>query len=171
MVDPHANQAETPSTRRILRERSEIAAQIATLVSQARREIALFAPELDPALFNTAALDHALIGFATNHRHNHARLLVEDAQQAVRDNTRLVELARRLSDFVDLRQVGEEHIGRRELFVLVDREGYLHQRDLTHPECLLDLHGHREAVELTQRFQEMWDRSQPIAAIRTTGLR
>lgn len=170
MANPPANQADTPTTRRILRERGEIAAQIATLISQARREIALFAPELEPALFNTTALDHALIGFATGHRHNRARLLVEDAQQAVRDNTRLVELARRLSEFVEIRQVGEEHVGRHELFVLVDREGYLHQHDLAHPECLLDLHGRREAVELAQRFQLMWDRSQPIAAIRTAGL-
>lgn len=170
MADPHANQADTPPTRRTVRERGEIAAQIATLVSQARREIALFAPELDPALFNTTALDHALISLATGHRHNRARLLVEDAQQAVRDNPRLVELARRLSEFVELRQVAGEHVGLRELFVLVDREGYLHQHDLARPECLLDLHGRREAVELAQRFQLMWDRSEPIASIRTAGL-
>jgi hypothetical protein len=170
MTNNPASQTETPPTRRVLRDRGEIAAQIATLASQARREIALFAPELEPALFNTAALDHALTSFATGHRYNRARLLVEDGQQAVRDNTRLVELARRLGEFIELRQVGEEHVGRRELFVLVDREGYLHQRDLAHPECLLDLHGRREAIELVQRFQEMWDRSQPIASIRTAGL-
>jgi hypothetical protein len=170
MADPQANQAETPPTRRTLRERGEIAAQIATLVSQARREIALFAPSLDPELFNTAALDHALISLATSHRHNRARLLVEDASQVVRDNARLVQLARRLSEFVEIRQVGDEHIGLREFFVLVDREGYLHQLDLGRPECLLDLHGRREAAELARRFQEMWDRSEPIASIRTAGL-
>jgi hypothetical protein len=170
MADPHAQQAETPPTRRTLRDRGEIAAQIATLASQARREIALFAPELDPALFNTAALDHALISLATGHRHNRARLLVEDARQAIRDNPRLVELMRRLSESLDLRQVGEEHAGLRELFVLVDREGYLHQLDLGRPECLLDLHGRREAAELSRRFQEMWDRSEPITSIRTAGL-
>jgi hypothetical protein len=170
MSNTPASQADTPPTHRILRERGEIAAQIATLVSQARREIALFAPELEPALFNTAALDHALAGFAIAHRHNRARLLVEDTQQAVRDNPRLVELARRLSEFVELRQVGEAHRGRRELFVLVDRTGYLYQRELARPECQLDLHGRREAIELAQRFQEMWDRSEPIATIRTAGL-
>lgn len=159
-----------PSSPRTLRDRGEIAAQIATLMAQARREIAVFAPELDPSWFNTPALDHALAGFVSQHRHNRARFLIENSQQTVYDNSRLVERARRFGDFLEIRQVDEEHIGQRELFVLVDRMGFLHQRDLSHPECLLDLNNRRQAIELIQRFQEMWDRSLPIAAIRTAGL-
>jgi hypothetical protein len=166
-----AGQNEAPAAPpRTLRDRAEIAAQIATLTAQARREIAIFAPELDPTWFNTPALDHALAGFVAQHRHNRARFLVENARQIVADNSRLVARARQFSEFLEIRRVGEQHAGQQELFVLVDRTGFLHQRDLGRPECLLDLNNRRHAVELVQRFQEMWDHSEPISDIRTTGL-
>jgi hypothetical protein len=155
---------------RVVRDRGGIAPRLVALIAQARHELAVFQPQLEPALFNASATTNALVAFVTAHRHNRVRLLVEDAEQAVRDNPRVVELCRRLSDFVEMRQVGEEHRGLRELFVTADRSGYLHQSDLTRPECVIELHDRGHGGELAQRFEAMWERSEPIAAIRTAGL-
>ncbi|KPL26931.1 MAG: hypothetical protein AMJ72_11680, partial [Acidithiobacillales bacterium SM1_46] len=90
--------------------------------------------------------------------------------QAVRDNNRLIDLARRLSDFVEIRQVGESDRGLRELFVLADRNAVLYQQDVTRVEAIVDTGGRRAGAELRMRFQGLWDRSEPIPEIRTTGL-
>jgi len=164
------SQPQAPSGPLLIRGQDEIRDHIAALVEGAHHELAIFAPQLDPRWFNTERFASALTRFAVSHRNNRARLLIEDAEQAVSDNNRIVELSRRLSDFFEFRQVGEEHAGVRELFVLADRRSYLHQEDLTRLTAVADLHGARAAADLRLRFQAMWDRSEPIARLHTTGL-
>ncbi|TAM45650.1 MAG: hypothetical protein EPN55_07520 [Gammaproteobacteria bacterium] len=160
----------TAPTHALLKNRDAVRAQLTLLANQARHEIRVFAPHLDPSLFNTGEITHLLASFVARDRHNLVHILVEDSEQTVRDNDRVVQLCQRMSDFVQLRRVSEQHIGLKEMFVVVDRLGYLHQQDLTRPECLsssADAHG---AAELLQRFREMWDRSEPVQRLHTTGL-
>lgn len=155
---------------RVLKNRDEVRDYLAELAESAMHEIVIFAPRLDADLFNSARFARALASFAARHRHNLARIVVEDTEQALRDNDRLVELCRRLSDFIHLQQVGEEHLGRREMFVVVDHQGYLRQQDLAKPDCIAHPRDTREAVVLVRRFNELWDRSEAIASLRTSGL-
>ncbi len=157
-------------THALLKNRDAVRAQLVLLANQARHEIRVFAPHLDPTLFNTADIAHLLASFVARDRHNLVHMLVEDSEQTVRDNDRIVHLCQHMSDFVQLRRVSEEHAGLKEMFIVVDRLGYLHQQDLTRPECLsssADAHG---AAGLLQRFREMWDRSEPVQRLHTTGL-
>lgn len=161
---------ETPPPRRIIRDRREVGDFLAELAESATREIVIFAPQLDGAFFNSSRFARALASFAARHRQNLARIVVEDAEQALRDNDRLVGLCRRLSDFIHMQQVAEEHLGIREMFMVVDHRGYLYQQDTAKPECVAHPHDGHEAVLLTRRFNELWDRSEPIVALRATGL-
>lgn len=161
---------EAPPQRRIIRDRAEVGDFLATLAENATREIVIFAPRLDGAFFNSSRFARALASFAARHRQNLARIVVEDTQQALRDNDRLVGLCRRLSDFVHMQQVAEEHLGIREMFMVVDHRGYLYQQDTDKPDCVTHPHDSHEAVLLTRRFNELWDRSEPIVALRATGL-
>lgn len=156
--------------RRLLHDRQEISDFLAVLVENATREIVIFAPMLDGAFFNTSRFARALASFAARHRQNLARIVVEDIEQAMRDNDRLVSLCRRLSDFIHMQRVAEEHIGMREMFVVVDHRGYLRQEDLAKPNCVAHPKDGHEAVMLARRFNELWDRSEPIAALRAAGL-
>lgn len=155
---------------RIIRDRGEVGEFLAGLVEGATREIVVFAPQLDSVLFNTARVSRALASFAARHRHNLARFVVEDTEQALRDNDRLVGLCRRLSDFIHLHRVAEEHLGIREMFVVVDHAGYLRQEDTTKPDCVAAPRDARQAVQLARRFNELWDRSEPVASLRAAGL-
>ncbi|BAV34267.1 hypothetical protein SCL_1976 [Sulfuricaulis limicola] len=161
---------ETPPQRRIIRDRTEISNFLATLAENATREIVIFAPHLQGAFFNSSRFARALASFAARHRQNLARIVVEDTDQALRDNDRLVGLCRRLSDFIHMHQVAEEHLGIREMFMVVDHRGYLHQQDTDKPDCVTHAHDSHEAVLLTRRFNELWDRSEPIVALRASGL-
>ncbi len=161
---------ETAPQRRIIRNRIEISDFLAVLAENATREIVIFAPRLDGAYFNNSRFARALASFAARHRQNLARIVIEDAEQAIRDNDRLVGLCRRLSDFIHMHQVAEEHLGIRETFMVVDHRGYLHQQDTDKPDCVTHPHDVREAVLLTRRFNELWDCSEPIVALRAAGL-
>lgn len=164
------NTETAPQLRRIIRNRSEVSDFLAILVESATREIVVFAPRLDGTYFNNSRFARALASFAARHRQNLARIVIEDTEQALRDNDRLVGLCRRLSDFIHMQKVAEEHLGINEMFVVVDHRGYLHQQDTAKPDCVIHLHDGHEAVLLTRRFNELWDRSEPIVALRAAGL-
>ena len=161
---------EAAPQRRIIRDRTEVSNFLALLAENATREIVIFAPRLDGAYFNNSRFARALASFAARHRQNLARIVVEDAQQAIRDNDRLVGLCRRLSDFIHMQQVAEEHLGIREMFMVVDHRGYLHQQETDKPDCVTHPQDGHEAVMLSRRFNELWDRSEPIVALRAAGL-
>ena len=139
-------------------------------MESATREIVIFAPQLDKTLFNTARFSRALASFAARHRHNLARIVVEDTEQAIRDNDRLVGLCRRLSDFIHMHRVADEHLGIREMFAVVDHSGYLLQQDIAKPDCIAASRDPRQAVQLARRFNELWDRSESVVSLRSAGL-
>ena len=143
---------------------------MADMLVQARRRIAVFAPSLDASLFNTSPVTQALASFAASRRHNLVRLLVENSTQAVHDNGRIVELCRRFSDFIKMRQVDEDHAGLREMFVIIDDHAYLHQREIDNPDFLAAVNARRDVRPLILQYQRMWDRSHSIPSILTVGL-
>lgn len=170
MTDKPDKNRPAVTARVLLKTRDAVRAQITLLTNQARHEIRLFTPQLDPALFNTAELMGLFTSFVARDRHNFVQILVEDSDQAVRDNDRVVLLCRRMSDFVHLHRVGEQHIGLKEMFLAVDHLGYLHQPDLARYDCVSASADTRGTVMLVRRFQEMWERSEPVRTINTVGL-
>jgi hypothetical protein len=169
-TDTDSPAATSPGTTERVSGRDAMGDRLAQLVECARRELAILAPQLDPHWFNQSRVGTALARFLTTHPQNRARLLVEDAEQAVRDNDRVVSIARRLSDFLEIRRLGEQDLGCREMFALADRVGVFHQGDTTRLEALFSANDVRAAATLKQRFNEAWERSEPVTELRTAGL-
>jgi hypothetical protein len=140
------------------------------LVAAAQSHIQVCAPMFEPKLFNTGQVTDALVRFITRHRQNRLDLMVEDSRQVLRENARLIGLLQKLSDFAELRELGEEDRGQHDLFVCVDRRHYLHQLDVSHPECVLADGDRQNALLLTHRFNAGWARAAPVAVSRTLGL-
>ena len=165
-----ATDQQNPARRHIIRHRDEVAAELLALLTEARQRIDIFSPRLDPSLFSSRGATEALTAVATRNRLSRVRILTEDSLQLTRDNIRLVNLARRLSDSVRLQRVGEEHIGLNETLVLVDGRASLYQADQARHEYVIERGGGHGTAELVLRFNAMWDRSEPIPEIHTTGL-
>jgi hypothetical protein len=156
--------------REILSDVAQVGDRLATVVESAKHDIVLFGPQLDARMFSDARLASAIAHFVARHQNNRARILVEDSAQVIHDNERLVALVRRFSDFVDMREVGEAHRGLREVFLITDRTGYVHQEDTTRPLFIVDPRDRRTASLLGERFESMWAQSEPITGLRTAGI-
>lgn len=161
---------EIPEKHCVSRSREENRGIIASLVANARREIKVFAPVLDPFYFNTPAIEQSLIGFALAHPHNRAQFLIEDIPALMLNQTRLAGLVRRLSDRIEIRRVDDDAVGQREFFVVADGRGYFHQIDFEGRESSTEFDAAGEAALLTRRFVELWERSVRISDLQTTGL-
>lgn len=146
-----------------------LAQALAALVRSARRDVRLFAPQLAPSIFGTGAVGAALQRFATQHARNQARLLVEDTAQLLRDNARLVELARRLPDRLAIREVEENDRGARDMYAVADRAAHLVQEDVGRNDAVVATAARHDTLKLAERFDATWERATPIA-LRTLGL-
>lgn len=146
-----------------------LAQAVAALVRSARREARLFAPQVAPAIFSSAAVTAALGYFAAQHTRNSARLLVEDAVQLLRDNGRLIQLARRIASGLELREVEDNDRGARDLYIIADRSAHLIQEDVGRNDAVLAARVPHETNQLIERFDAAWDRATPLA-LHTLGL-
>ncbi len=143
---------------------------IGTLLERAQHDILVFGPALDGYYFNTERSAEALGRFIAHHHANRARFLVEHGQQVIRDNVRLVALARRFADAIQLRRVSEDHAGLRELFVVIDRRASIFQQDVDRIDRPVSGQQPREAALLARRFDAMWNPGVPLAEITPAGL-
>lgn len=141
-----------------------------SLLARARRAAVVYAPVLPPAPFNSTALCRALIVFATRHRQNLVRLLVEDAQRALRDNDRLVGVTRRLGDAVKWREVAAEDRGGGDLFIVTDGSACLYLPDRLRTDGEWVDGPDPLPIDLQARFEKLWERSQPAMALNPVGL-
>ena len=145
-----------------------LALALASLIGASRRDVRIFAQRLNPAVFNSAAMTGAISQFATQHPRNRLRLLIEDRSDLLRDNGRLLDLARRLADAVELREVDDNDRGARDLFLVADRSASLVQEDIGRADAVVDRQA-VEALKLIERFDAAWERGASIA-LRTLGL-
>jgi len=158
------------STHRAVRGAEAVQAAVLALIERAERALAVYAPLLEPVLFNGTAPTRALAQFAARHRSNTVRLLVDDAAQALRDNDRLANVSRRLSDAIKWHEVETEARGGGELFVIADGRACLYLPDRLRNDAEWAEVKDRLPVDLQQRFDALWERSRPATTLSPVGL-
>jgi hypothetical protein len=150
--------------------REQIIENVASAFERARHNISIFSPILDSNYFNTTRVSDALAKLCTGGRPNRVRILVQRGDETIRNNGRITSLAQRLSDFIELKQL-EQGIGTfSEMFIVIDRIGYLRQPDSEKPECLVDFGASHELGALSRQFDTLWERSERIPGLNVLGL-
>ena len=137
------------------------------VLAGARRDLRIFAPDLDQQLMNRERVNELLVRLARHNPSARVRILIADAGQAVAEGHRLIYLARRLPSFVSIRVLPAEMKDREECWLLADgqtllwrpdyhqlRHGILHRNDPTRSGALQRL------------FDEHWDQSRSDPALR-----
>ena len=152
-----------------MKTRDETRGIINGLVENARRDIKVFAPLLDPYYFNTPVLEQGLIAFALAHSESRAQFLIEHVPSLL-DQARLLGLLRRLGARLEIRRVGENAIGLREFFVVADARAYYRQNDYEILDGTTEPDAPGPATLLARRFAELWERSERIVDLQPTGL-
>jgi len=132
------------------------------LVNAAQHELTVATPALDESSWNSSALTDALAHFLARHTRNRARIIIEDTEHLLTQVGRTVELARRYSDLLLIRRLGEPHRGLAEMFAVADRIHCLAQPDIRTVDATLDLGAPRVAAPWVQRFESIWEASEPI---------
>lgn len=150
--------------------RDAIENNVVAAFEHARHSIAVYAPILEASYFNSSRVFEALKKLCANGQPNLARFLVEKGNDTLRYNGRITGLAQRMSDFVALRQMGDATGKASEMFIVIDKSGYLHQPDIENRECLIEFESGGKARALLKRFDRIWEHSVSIPGLHVLGL-
>lgn len=136
----------------------------------ARRALRLLSYDLEPQIYGEPEFIEAVRAIATSGRFASVRVLVQDSARAARDGHRLVELARRLPTFIELRKPHTDHRGLIEAYLVADERALLYRKQADRYEGFVDVDDPLQARRLVREFDQVWGRATPDPELRRLGL-
>ena len=129
------------------------------LVEQAHAQIEIFSRDLDARIYNHSAFSDGIRNMITSSARAKVRVLVIDPDLAIKRGHRLIDLARHLTSYMEIRKVHEDYCANPEAFLTVDRRGLLHRKLASRYEAVVNFNDPHHATTLSDYFDEVWDRS------------
>lgn len=133
----------------------------ASMLRQAKRDLALFTLDLDPNVYDQEAFLEGFKALALRSRFTRIRILLQDNALVLQRGHRLVELAQRLPSIIEIRRPGEEYLNYPENFLLVDDCGYLHRKGAESYQGIACYHNRHRVNRLQVLFDEAWEYGTP----------
>ncbi len=129
------------------------------LARQAARSLEIFSHDLDATLYDNEPFLDAIKTLATDSRHSQVRILTQDTEKPVKHGHRIIELTRRLTSSIEIRQVHKDFSDIMEAFLVADVDGILHRKNAARYEAMANFHAPNQARMLLQLFDEVWQKS------------
>jgi len=159
------------SSEEIKLETSEDNQQVALeLVEQARRSLIIFSHDLEPKLYDTDSFAKALTQLAIYSRYTTIQILFRDCSHIVKHGHRLIEVARRLTSSIEIRETHHDYRNLTEAYLVADSRGVLYRRIGSRYDGSANFNDPHQGRELQQRFNEIWEKSQPHPELRRLHL-
>lgn len=149
-----------------LQSREETCHATDLMVGQCEDSLDIFSRELDPALYDREPFLQALSKVCLTHRKARVRILVQNPVPAVKRGHRLIELSRRISSSIELRQPHPDYRQINEAFLIADQCGLIVRGLADRYEGNANFFTQIPAQRKTGFFTEVWERSETHPELR-----
>jgi hypothetical protein len=149
---------------------AESLAAIDEVVSAARTAIRIFDVSLSNRGFNSPGLIDKLRQFVAAGRAHRVFIALHEPQLLERENPRLLMLLRQFPMSIEIHRTLSEARDAKDPFVVADDHSVWHQHHFQQPRAIVALHSPADAMPIMQRFEEIWQLSEPAVSATTTGL-
>ena len=140
-----------------IRTLEELRAATIAMVQQTRRTISIFGRSLEPAVYDDSALVDAVKNLILERRRTRLRVLVQNTSLATQRRHAMVEMAKRLSSFIEIRLTSREHTKYNAAFVVSDITGVIYRSYADRYEGTIHFNEPAQANELSTFFNEAWE--------------
>lgn len=130
------------------------------MLEQTQNTLDIFSRDLDPELYDRQTSLDALSRLCLRNRKARIRLLVQEPDIAVKRGHRLIELARRLSSSIEIRQPHLDYRYFNEAFLVADECGLVHRALSDRFEGTANFYNPVETRRKLDFFTEVWERSE-----------
>ena len=146
-------------------------AAIIQLVSNARRQICVYSPDLELVMYGRPEIIEALKQFAINSGGGNVMIIVQDTMTARNQPHPLIDLAQRLPSVFSLRTpVEADDLQYPSAYLINDRNGYLFRQQSSHYIGVWSPTLPSRNRQLMEEFERVWQRSQTCTEFRALGL-
>jgi hypothetical protein len=132
---------------------------VAAIASSARRELMIVSGVLEPRLYDQQPFLDGVRRLATSGRRARIRILVAEVERAVGADHRLLELARRLSSFIEIRRLAPDDADTQDHFLLADCRRLLRQQTADARLAQFWPDAPLRGREAARWFDERWQRA------------
>jgi hypothetical protein len=158
-----------PSYRPIFGPADSLAA-IDEVVAAAQRTLRVFDTTLSRRGFNSPARIEALRKFFVAGRAHRLLIALHEIDPMIRECPRLLTLLRQFPMSIEIHRTLAQARNAMDPFVVADDHSVWHQLHHEQPRAIVALHSPADAMPIAQRFDEIWDLSEPAVSATTLGL-
>ena len=136
------------------------------MLEQTQATLEIISRDLDPDLYDRQEFLDAVLQLCHRNRLARIRVLVQDPKPPIQRSHRLIELGRRLSSSIEIRQSNPDYHRYNEAFMIADACGIVLRPLADQFEGTANFYNPVEAQRKLDYFTEVWDRSEPQAEFR-----
>ena len=140
------------------------------VIGGAERTLRIFDISLSNRGFNTPARADRLREFLVRGRAHRLLIALHETDLLERENPRLLRLLRQFPMSIEIHRTLAQARNAADPFVLADDHSVWHQLHFDQPRAVVALRSPADALPLAQRFEEIWELSEPAVSATTLGL-
>ena len=145
-------------------------AAIDEVIASAQRVIKVFDVSLSNRGFNTPARAEMLRQFLVAGRTHRLLVALHETELLERENARLLALLRQFPMSIEIHRTVAQARTASDPFVVADDHSVWHQLHFDQPRAIVALHSPADALPIAQRFDEIWELSEPAVSATRLGL-
>jgi hypothetical protein len=143
-----------------LQTRNETCFASVLMAQQCMESLEIFSRDFDPDLYDRSDFLQTISDLCINNRKARVRILVQNPAPSVQRGHRMIELARRLSSSIEIRQPHPDYRHHNEAFLIADRCGLIVRGLADRFEGVANFYTPISAQRKLDFFTEVWDRSE-----------
>jgi len=169
MSDDTTEKRAEPSYRQITGLADSLEA-IDQVIAVAERTLRIFDISLSNRGFNSVAVCEKLRAFFVAGRSHRLYMALHETALLERECPRLLALLRQFPMSMEIHRTLAQARDATDPFVIADDHSVWHQLHYEQPRAIVALNSPQDAIPIVQRFDEIWDLSEPAVSATTLGL-
>ncbi len=135
---------------------ADVRLHVTAATSGARRTLAIYTQDLEPLLYDHEPFLEAIKRLVLARSHARVRVLIADPMRAIRDGNRFVAMARRLTSYIDLRNVPKDLRNNPAAFLVADNNASVYRPNAASWEGTAAMDDLASAARHLAYFDAIW---------------
>jgi hypothetical protein len=157
-------------SRSILSSLDEYRATVAELATRAHRSLSIYTPDLEPLLYDQDCFLEPLKRLVLARSHARLRVLISDPGRVSRESNRFMQMARRLTSYIDLRNVSTEYRNNPCSFIVADDKAIAYRQQSSRWDGIVEFNDVALVRRYLAYFDEVWAGSLIQPELRATAI-
>ena len=154
----------------ILSTLDEYRATVAELAKRAQRSLSIYTPDLEPLLYDQDSFLEPMKRLVLARSHARLRVLISDPGRVSREANRFMQMARRLTSYIDLRNVSPEYRNNPCSFIVADDKAIAYRQQSSRWDGIVEFNDVALVRRYLAYFDEVWAGSLIQPELRATAI-